>query len=72
MAFAKYGECEITARYYNGAGYVVRREMYPHTRFTPAGPDTRQGHSMLVGIRQGTGSDSGFAVRRYVRSPFRD
>jgi hypothetical protein len=48
---------EITAMWYNGAGYVVRRDLYPRT--------------MRVGIRQGTARPaapgSGFTVRTYVR-----
>ncbi len=65
-AFAVYGSREITVRYFNGAGYVVRREMYPHTTFTQDGPVTRQGLAMLASCRQGTGDAGGFAVRRYA------
>ena len=67
QAYAVYRSREITVTYFNGAGYVVRHEMYPHTTFTPAGQVTRQGHAMLAGTRQGTGADGGFVTRRYSR-----
>ena len=67
--FARYSDREIHVRYYNGAGYVVRMQLHPHTRFTAAGPVTRQAHTNLVGIRQGTSDDAGFTTRRYLRYP---
>jgi hypothetical protein len=64
--FAKYSSSETEARYYLGAWYIVRREMYPHTRHEAGRMVTRQGHAVLVGIRQGEGSDDhGFTCRRY-------
>lgn len=64
--WAIYRDREVTVRYFNGAGYVVRHDMHPHTTFTAAGPVTRQGHWMAAGIRQGTGDSGGFAWRRYT------
>ena len=68
-AFAIYAGREITVRYFGGMGYVVRHEMFPRTTFPghPAAPVTRQGHAMLVGIRQGLTDGAGFAYRRYTR-----
>jgi hypothetical protein len=64
--FAKYGSSETGARYYLGAWYIVRREMFPHTTYQAGRMVTRQGHGVLVGIRQGKGSDdSGFICHRY-------
>ena len=68
MKFAKYAEREIRVMYFNGTGYVVRHEMYPHTTFTDNRQVTKQGHSFVVGARQGTSLDNaGFAYRRYRR-----
>ena len=68
---ARYASREIAVRYYNGAGYVVREDQHPHTRFTAAGPQTTQGRTLYVGARQGTGAEAGFRTRRYGRYPFR-
>ena len=68
--FARYGERETAVRYLGGCWYVVREQLHPHTRFTPSGPVTRQGRTMLVGIRQGMSDTAGFTMRRYGRSPF--
>ena len=69
--FARYDSREIKATHYNGAWYVVRRDMYPHTTFdaTVHGSVmvTRQGEAVLVGMRQGETEDSGFTYRRYER-----
>ena len=65
--FARYNSREIRVMFYNGAGYVVRHDMYPHTHFTSDGPVTRQGNRIVTGIRQGTGRDGGFTFRDYVR-----
>jgi hypothetical protein len=67
--FATYRSQETAVTYYQGAGYVVRHEQYPHTDFTPNGPVTRQGHAFYVGARQGLDSPegSGFAYWRYSR-----
>lgn len=66
--FATYGSRETQVRYLGGAWYIVRHDRYPHTHLTAAGPVTRQGHAMLIGIRQGEGNDDhGFAFRRYTR-----
>ena len=68
--FARYDSRELQATHYNGAWYVVRRDLYPHTSGVPW--VTRQGEEVLVGIRQGeTTEDSGFTFRRY-RRPDRD
>ena len=69
MRFAQYDSREIKTQYFNGAWYVVRRDMYPHTTFTPAYtyPVTRQGMSYSVGIRQGTSDSAGFTWARYER-----
>jgi hypothetical protein len=67
--FARYDSREIRVTHFNGMWYVVRRDMYPHTSGSPW--VTRQGESILVGIRQGETEDSGFTFRRYVR-PDRD
>ena len=65
--FAIYRDRETEARYYLGAWYIVRREMYPHTTWQDGRMVTRQGHAALVGIRQGEGSDdSGFKCHRYA------
>lgn len=72
---AIYTEREVTARYFNGAGYVVRREYSSRTQLEPAGRPglwqevTTESHAALVGIRQGTGQDSGLAIRRYRITP---
>jgi len=67
MKFAHYGSAE-SVTYYNGTGYVVRREIFPATTFGPAGPVTRQGSAVLVGARQGLTDDSqGFRFDRYRR-----
>ena len=64
--FATYRSSEMQVRYLNGAWYIVRHDQHPHTHLTAAGPVTRQGHTMLVGIRQGEGNDDhGFTMRRY-------
>jgi hypothetical protein len=64
--FAVYKSRETEVRYLNGAWYVVWREMYPRTRYEAGRRVTRQGHGVLVGIRQGEGSDDhGFTCRRY-------
>ena len=65
--FAVYGSRETAVTYYNGAGYVVRHDMYPHTTFTDGGPVTRQGHAVYVGARQGLTDSAGFTTRRYTR-----
>ncbi len=67
MAFAKYASREVRVMYFNGTGYVVRHDQYPHTRFTPDGPVTKQGHALFVGARQGLTDDAGFKVTRYGR-----
>jgi len=35
MRFAQYDSREIKTQYFNGAWYVVRRDMYPHTTYSP-------------------------------------
>jgi hypothetical protein len=65
--YAVYGTRETAVTYYNGTGYVVRHDMYPHTTYTAQGPVTRQGHAVNVGARQGLTDSAGFAVRRYTR-----
>ena len=67
--FAIYRDREVCVRYFNGAGYVVRHDMFPRTTFPgyPVPPVTKQGHAMLVGIRQGTSDEAGFTTRRYQR-----
>jgi hypothetical protein len=67
--FARYASTETQARYFNGAWYITRREMFPHTRWTADGRMvTKQGHAVLVGIRQGEGNDDhGFTCHRYNR-----
>ena len=66
--FAKYASRETQVRYYLGAWYIVRHDMHPHTHLTQAGPVTKQGHRMLVGIRQGEGNDDhGFTMRQWQR-----
>lgn len=68
MKFAIYRSTETQVRYFNGAGYVVRHDMYPHTLGWVNGHAvTVQGHSMLVGIRQGLTDEAGFTVRHYTR-----
>lgn len=67
MKFAIYRETEVAVRYFNGAGYVVRHDMFPHTGFGASGPVTRQGHVMLVGARQGLTDTAGFTIRTYRR-----
>ena len=62
MKFAIYGEREIRTRYFNGVGYVVRHQMYPHTDFSRV-PRTLQGHSLYVGARRG----DDLTVKRYTR-----
>jgi hypothetical protein len=73
--FARYDSREIQAKHYNGAWYVVRRDMYPHTTSDISVHGsvmvTRQGEAALVGIRQGETDDGGFTWRRYER-PDRD
>jgi hypothetical protein len=64
-AFARYRTSERVV-HYGGAWYVIRHDQYPHTTHGPAGQVTRQGHAMLVGIRQGNGDQGGFAYRRHV------
>lgn len=53
--------------YFNGAGYVVRHDMFPRILRLPDGRRwlTVQGHVVTVGVRQGTRGPSGFAVRAY-------
>jgi hypothetical protein len=63
--FAIYRDREVIARYFNGTGYVVRHEMYPHTHYIDGRMVTRQGHARLVGARQGLTDDAGFTYRRY-------
>lgn len=67
MKFAVYRETETQAKFFNGAWYVVRHDMYPHTLGWAGGyANTVQGHSMLVGIRQGFTDEAGFTVRKYT------
>ena len=62
----RYDSREIAVRYYNGAWYVVRHDMYPRTSRPGDGTLVRrQGHAMHVGIRQGDGDRGGFVTRRY-------
>ena len=61
--FARYASREVRSVWFNGAGYVVRHDEFPHTVFTDAGPDTQQGHAVYVGARRG----EGFSVTRYSR-----
>ena len=63
--FARYDSREVQVRYFSGAWYIVRRDLYPHT--TPHGSvwTTRQGECAWVGARQGDTSDSGFTFRRW-------
>jgi hypothetical protein len=72
--FARHSSREIKTQYFNGACYVVRRDMYPHTTYVSDGISiapysgkqvTRQGSCTWVGIRQGTTPFAGYAVRRY-------
>lgn len=63
--FAIYRSTETQVRYYNGIGYVVRHDMYPHTIFGRKPRQTMQGHSIMVGMRQGTSDNGGFKFTRY-------
>ena len=66
MPFARYRSTETQVRYFNGAWYLVRYEMYPHTDFSRT-PRTMQGHCYLTGVGQGCTPHSGFAYFRYPR-----
>lgn len=65
MKFARYRIRKLRTVYYNGCGYVVMRDEYPHTTWQPE-MVTRQGSRTWVGVRQGTCDSGGFAFRRYV------
>lgn len=69
VRFAQHSSREIRTQYFNGAWYVVRKDMYPHTTHDPSNlvthQVTRQGSCTWVGIRQGTTATAGYAVRRY-------
>src|SRR5258708_3185722 len=64
--FARYESREIAVTFYNGAGYVVRSDQYPHTTWPAGRLTTLQGNARLVGCRQGTSDRGGFKVTRYT------
>ena len=67
--FARHDSRETQIRYFNGAWYIVRRDLYPHTTYDTSAHGavmvTRQGECAWVGARQGDTSDSGFTFRRW-------
>lgn len=68
MKFAIYHK-QRRVTYFNGAVWMIARDSYPHTTYTPeTGQVTRQGHTMEIVAYQGTGDiwpPVGYAYRRY-------